>query len=78
MSPQCIFGRVDMNVYDSGRKLIEAGVLGNYNNMTLEAAFIKLAWLLSNYTKREVNTLISENMHGELSPRIIYKEDILK
>ena len=78
MSPQCIFGRVDMNVYDSGRKLIEAGVLGNYNNMTLEAAFIKLAWLLSNYTKREVNTLISENMHGELSPRIIYKEDIFK
>jgi len=48
MSTQTIYGNVNMNVYSTGRKLIEAGVLGNMNDLTPESTFIKLAWVLSN------------------------------
>ena len=41
--------------------LLEVGILGNLNDMTSETAFIKLSWLLSNYSKKEAKTLISEN-----------------
>jgi len=47
MSTQTIYGSVNMNVYSTGRKLIEAGVIGNMNNLTPESTFIKLAWILS-------------------------------
>jgi len=69
MTSQCTFGRINMNVYTPGRKLQEIGVLGNLNDMTTETAFIKLAWLLSNYKKSEVKNLISENLRGEISDR---------
>ncbi len=77
MITQCIFGRVNMNVYSYGRKLQEAGVLGNMMDMTLEAAFIKLAWLLSNYKKIEIKNLINHNFRGELSSRTNYEEEFI-
>ena len=67
MSPQTIHGRLQMNVYSSGRDLQAAGVLGNYSDMTPETTFIKLAWLLSNYPKQEVEKLITKNLKGEVS-----------
>ena len=70
MTSQCIFGRINMNVYSTGRKLIEAGILGNLNDMTTETAFIKLAWLLSNRNKKEVPILIHQNFRNELNKRI--------
>ncbi len=69
MTSQTIFGRVNMNVYSSGRELQEIGILGNLNDMTPETAFIKLAWLLSNYSKKEVREMISKNLIGEISER---------
>lgn len=69
MTSQCTFGRINMNVYNPGRKLQEIGILGNLNDMTPETAFIKLAWLLSNYKKSDVKDLISENLRGEISDR---------
>ena len=68
MTTQTVFGRVDMNVYSAGRRSHEAGVLGNYNDMLTETAFIKLAWLLSNHPK-QVRELIGENLRGEISSR---------
>ncbi|MBW2999645.1 Glu-tRNA(Gln) amidotransferase subunit GatD [Candidatus Woesearchaeota archaeon] len=68
MSSQTIFGRLQMNVYTPGREIQEAGVLGNYSDMTTETTFIKLAWLLSNYSKKETKKLITENLRGEISP----------
>lgn len=65
---QTIYGRVDMNVYSPGRQLIEAGIMGNYTDMTPETAFIKLAWLLSNH-KKDVENLIAKNLRGEISKR---------
>jgi glutamyl-tRNA(Gln) amidotransferase subunit D len=72
MSAQTIFGRIDMNVYSPGRKLIEAGVLGNYSDMTPETTLIKLAWLLSNFTGEDIikKNLLLKNFRGELSERI--------
>jgi glutamyl-tRNA(Gln) amidotransferase subunit D len=69
MAPQTIYGRLDMNVYSPGREIQELGVLGNYTDMTPETAFIKLAWLLSNYPKERVKELISQNLRGEISER---------
>ncbi len=75
MTSQCIFGRVNMNVYDTGRKLQQIGVLGNNSDMTLEATFIKLAWLLSNYKKiSDINNLFNKNLRGELSSRSTYED----
>lgn len=70
MSVQTINGRVDMNVYSPGRTLIDIGVLGNYSDMHPETAYIKLAWLVSNYPK-EVRELFDKDLRGELRERII-------
>ncbi len=69
MTSQTIYGRVQMNVYSTGRMLQEAGVIGNYCDMLPETAFIKLAWLLSNYKKDDVKRMIGENLRGDISKR---------
>lgn len=78
MATQTIFGQIDMNVYSTGRKLIEAGVIGNYCDMTAETAYIKLAWLLSNYPQEKIKEMLSKNIAGEISERIEYKEKFVK
>jgi len=70
MATQTIFGQVDMNVYTPGRKLLDAGLLGNLLDMHPETAFVKLAWLLSNYPKEQIPGLYATNMAQEISDRI--------
>ena len=77
MTTQTIFGGVNMNVYAPGRKLQEAGVLGNGLDMTAETAFIKLSWLLSNYPVEDVRELIGENLRGEINRSLSYEKDFL-
>ncbi|MFH0752886.1 MAG: Glu-tRNA(Gln) amidotransferase subunit GatD [archaeon] len=72
MAPQTIYGALQMNVYSPGRLIQEAGVLGNFSDMTPETTFVKLAWLLSNHPK-EVKELITKNLRGELSSRSLPK-----
>jgi glutamyl-tRNA(Gln) amidotransferase subunit D len=67
---QCIFGRVNFNVYTPGRELLSAGILGNQLDIPPETAYIKLAYLLSNYKKDDVKRLYQENLRGEISERI--------
>ena len=67
--PQTIYGRVNMNVYENGRRQQDIGVLGNFSDMLVETTFLKLAWLLSNYKKNEVKKLLGENLRGELTKR---------
>ena len=76
MTSQTVYGRIDMNVYSAGREILKAGVLGNYNDMITETAFVKLAWLLSN--KMNVEENISKNLRGEINKRIEGKEDFLE
>ena len=77
MITQTIFGRVNMNVYEPGIKLQQAGVLGNLTDLTLESAFIKLAWLLSN-EKKSLKKLWDENLRGELTSRTEFEKEIIK
>lgn len=74
MAAQTVYGRLQMHVYSPGRRLTEAGVIGNYSDMLSETAFIKLAWVLSNYPKKDVARLMMENLRGELSVRSLYEE----
>ncbi len=74
MTTQCVFGRINMNVYSYGRKILDSGVWGNHTDMLPETAFIKLAWLLSNYSKDKSKELYHENLRGEISERTLYNE----
>jgi glutamyl-tRNA(Gln) amidotransferase subunit D len=76
-APQTIYGRINMNVYTPGKQLLEAGVIGNYCDMTPETAFIKLAWLLSNHKKGEIKELFEKDLRGEISERS-EKQDFLR
>jgi len=67
MSSQTIYGRVDMNVYSTGRDLLKIGVVP-CGDMLPETAFIKLAWLLGNFPKK-ARELMGKNLCGELSER---------
>ena len=74
MTSQAIYGRIQMNVYSTGRELQSAGVIGHLNDLTPETAFIKLAWLLSNYNKEDTKKLMTQNLRGEISDRTEEKE----
>ncbi len=69
MASQCLNGRVNMNIYETGIDLQSTGVIGNLNDMLPETAYVKLAWLLGNYNKEEAKDLMTENMRGEITER---------
>jgi glutamyl-tRNA(Gln) amidotransferase subunit D len=70
MAPQTLYGRVDMNVYSTGRLLLEAGVIGNYCDWLPETAYVKLMWALGQEKKKEkVEALMLKNIAGEISER---------
>ncbi|MFH1664245.1 MAG: Glu-tRNA(Gln) amidotransferase subunit GatD [archaeon] len=68
MASQAFYGRTDLNVYSTGKDLLNAGVIPA-EDMTPETAFIKLAWLLGNYSMEETKKLIAENLRGEITER---------
>ncbi|HYC12216.1 MAG TPA: Glu-tRNA(Gln) amidotransferase subunit GatD [Nitrososphaerales archaeon] len=69
MTSQCINGRVDLNVYDTGRDLIHAGVLP-LEDMLAETALVKSMWALGNSASVEkARQLMSENIAGETTVR---------
>jgi glutamyl-tRNA(Gln) amidotransferase subunit D len=69
-APQTIYGRINLNVYEAGRILEEAGVIGNGCDWTPEAAFVKLMWVLG-HTKdpRKVREMMLQNVAGEITER---------
>lgn len=69
ITSQTIYGRINHNVYSTGRILKENKILGHLNDMTIETGFIKLAFLLSNF-KDNVDVLYSKNLNGEINYRI--------
>lgn len=71
MTSQCIWGRVNMNVYDSGRDLQALGVIP-LEDMLAETAFVKLMWALGQTADaEEAKILLKTNVAGELSPRTL-------
>ncbi|MFA5405965.1 MAG: Glu-tRNA(Gln) amidotransferase subunit GatD [Candidatus Nanoarchaeia archaeon] len=70
MTSQTIDGRVNMNVYETGRDLLSLGVLGNLQNLLPETAYVKMVWALGNSkTLKEAKELMSTNINGELTER---------
>ena len=68
MSSQTIFGRINMNVYTSGRMLREIGVIGHLCDWTPETAYVKLMWVLGHTKKmNEVKEMMETNMVGEIT-----------
>ena len=77
MTTQCIFGTVNMNVYDKGRDLVELGIVPG-KDMLANTAFVKLAWLLGNYTPEEAKDLIVQNLRGEINDQITFEDEFVK
>lgn len=71
MTSQTIWGRVDMNVYNTGRDLINLGVTP-LEDMISETAVVKLMWVASQ-TKSvgKIREMMLEPVAGEITPRTL-------
>jgi len=71
MAPQCIWGRINMNVYSNGRDLLAMGVVP-LEDMLAETALVKLMWSLGQTKDVEkTKTLLTTNIAHEISPRTV-------
>ncbi len=66
MTSQCQAGNVCDRVYETGRDLLDAGVIEG-GSMLPEVALVKLMWVLGNATRKEdIKRLMQTNLKGEL------------
>jgi glutamyl-tRNA(Gln) amidotransferase subunit D len=69
MTSQCQNGRVCDRVYDTGRDLLNAGVIEG-GDMLPEAALVKLMWVLGNEVDRKkAAALMQDDLKGECTRR---------
>ena len=74
LASQCIWGRVNMHVYDTGRDLLTRGVIP-LEDMFPETALVKLMWVLGQTEdSEEAKKLLKLNIAGEFSPRTLPEE----
>ena len=67
MTSQCIYGRINMNVYSTGRELQNLGVIP-CEDMLPETALVKMMWVLGQTTnQKEVYRIMRTNIAGEIS-----------
>lgn len=71
MTSQCLHGRICDRVYDTGRDLLNSGVIEG-EDMLPEVALIKLMFLLGNYSLEEAKRLVKKNFVGEIEARTNY------
>jgi hypothetical protein len=77
LASQCIWGRVNMNVYDTGRDLLSFGVIPA-EDMFPETALVKLMWALGQTgDTQEATALFKTNIAGEYTPRTLPQDSIL-
>jgi glutamyl-tRNA(Gln) amidotransferase subunit D len=66
MASQCLGGAVNMNVYSTGRDLLQLGVMPAHD-MLPEVAYIKMMWILGHTQDREeVRRLFNTPLAGEM------------
>ena len=74
MTSQCLWGRLNMNVYDQGRDLLALGVV-SLDDMIPETAYVKLRWVFGQTSDtEEAKSLLKANLANEYSSRILYDE----
>lgn len=74
MTTQCLYGFTNLSVYESGRRLQRAGVIPVFNILP-EVAYIKLAFLLGNYSETEkIRKLMKQDLKGEILIREKFQE----
>ena len=67
MTSQCIDGRIGMTVYESGRDLLDLGIIP-LENMIPEVALVKAMWALGNsQDNEEIKKIMLENIASEMS-----------
>ena len=65
MTSQCLDGSVRMTVYDSGRDLLDLGIIP-LENMISETALVKAMWSLGNSSNiEEMQALMLKNIASE-------------
>jgi glutamyl-tRNA(Gln) amidotransferase subunit D len=75
LASQCIWGRVNMNVYDTGRDLLSIGVIPT-EDMFPETALVKLMWALAQTNDlQQAKELFQTNIAQEYSPRTLPQEN---
>ncbi len=66
MTSQCIFGRTNMNVYSSGRRLLQNNVIP-VSDMLPETAYTKLVWAAGQTSNTdEIRQIMQTNLKGEM------------
>jgi len=74
MTSQCIWGKVHMTVYYTGRDLLALGVL-QLEDMLAETALVKMMWALGQTENpEEAKKIMLTNLAGEFSERRIPQE----
>lgn len=69
MTSQCLWGRVNMRVYDNGRYLMKAGIVP-LDDILPETAYVKLSWCLARARElEEVKRLMLKPVAGEMGAR---------
>lgn len=68
MTVQTLFGRINMNVYTTGRKLLEIGVIPG-DDMLPETAYVKLSWVAAQTRDiRIIREMMMTNYVNEVNP----------
>ncbi|MEM2942900.1 MAG: Glu-tRNA(Gln) amidotransferase subunit GatD [Candidatus Bathyarchaeia archaeon] len=71
MASQCLWGRVNMNVYTTGRDLLGLGVVP-LEDMLPETALVKMMWVLAQTSDlEEAKRLLLTDIAGEISERTL-------
>ena len=74
MTSQCLYGRVNMNVYSTGREILDCGGI-SARDMTPETAYVKLCWVLGQSDDyQEVKEIMQTNICGEFSEKSSIKD----
>ncbi|MDI6807265.1 MAG: Glu-tRNA(Gln) amidotransferase subunit GatD [Candidatus Aenigmarchaeota archaeon] len=68
--PQTLYGRINLNVYLTGRLLSQVGVIGHGCDWLPEVALVKLMFVLGHTTDmKKIREMMLTNMVGEISER---------